>query len=101
MAETSFSRYDNNVGLQDALKNVFIDSIRINEKLYNALLEAHSVYVKTTSLYNNNNNTVKGFLPESEKMLKREIANIFDERFREKDFITDQLSYLVYLLLII
>jgi len=89
MAEISFNRDDNTIGLQDALKDVFIDSIRLNEKLYNAFSEAYSAYIKKTFFYDkNNNNLVKGFLPESEKILKSTIKNIFDERFREEDFIT-------------
>ena len=86
MEEISLDRDDNTIGLQDALKDVFIDSLKFNEKLFNAFSKAYSAYIKTAFFYDKNN-LVKDY-SESEKILKSTIGNIFDERFREEDFIT-------------
>ena len=83
MAEISFNR-DKYIDSQNDLQSIFIESLQFNEKLFRAFSEAYSTYIKTI-LYTNN--LVKG-LPETETILKSRIGNIFDERFREKDFVT-------------
>ena len=84
MAEISFNG-DNVIDFQNAFKGVIIDSLRFNEKLFRVFTEAYSAYVKTIL---RTNDLVKGFSPEAEKILKSKMGNLFDERFREKDFIT-------------
>lgn len=68
---------------QDALR-IFIDSLSIGKKL---------VSICEDVLYDTrNNNFLKGLSPETKKMLKSTLNNIFDERFRKQDFITSWLK---------
>ena len=84
MAEFPFNGH-NIIDFQNAFKGVIIDYLRFNEKLFPVFTEAYSSYVKTIL---RTNDLVKGFSPEAEKILKSKMGNLFDERFREKDFIT-------------
>lgn len=73
---------------QDALQSVFIDSLSIGEKMASATSEALLVYLKMVLYDTRNNDLLKGLSPETKKVLKSNINNIFDQRFRKQDFIT-------------
>ena|ERR1700739_385632 len=80
-----FSRnIDNNViHLPDTFYSVLTNSLQFN-KLSTAFSEAYSLYLKSIL---EGNNIYKG-LPELEKIVKSEISNIFNLRFREEDFVS-------------
>jgi hypothetical protein len=67
---------------------IFMDSLSIGEKLASATSEALSAYVKMVLYDTRNNDPLKGLSPETKKVLKSAINNMFDERFRNQDFIT-------------
>jgi hypothetical protein len=69
--------------VRDALKEVLVNSARFNWKLYEAFTEAYSVYL---NLLFKEGNTSKNFA-EFEKIIRQQIGNIFNTKFRDDNFI--------------
>ena len=75
---------DNNIiHLLDNFSSAMMHSLRLNGKIINTFSDVYSVYIKAIS---EGNNTAKD-LPELEKIVKSRINKIFDQKFREKDFV--------------
>jgi hypothetical protein len=71
------------IEVRDALKEVLVNSARFNWKLYEAFTEAYSVYL---NLLFKEDNTSKNFA-EFEKIIRQQIGNIFNTKFRDDNFI--------------
>ena len=71
------------IEMRDALNGVLLNSSRFNWKLYEAFAEAYSVYL---NILFREGNTSKD-LAELEKIIRKKIANIFNTKFRDDNFI--------------
>ena len=71
------------IDLRDAFNSVFINSYLFNEKLYKIFAQTYSACVKTIL----QNNSLMKDLPELDKILRKGVRDIFDERLREEEFI--------------
>jgi class III poly(R)-hydroxyalkanoic acid synthase PhaC subunit len=71
------------IEIRDALNGVLLNSSRFNWKLYEAFAEAYSVYL---NILFKEGNTSKD-LAELEKIIRKKIANIFNTKFRDDNFI--------------
>ena len=72
------------IDLRDAFNSVFINSYLFNEKLHKIFAQTYSACVKTIL----QNNSLMKDLPELDKILRKRVRDIFDERLREEEFIT-------------
>lgn len=72
------------IEIRDALNGVLLNSSRFNWKLYEAFVEAYSVYL---NILFKEDNTSKD-LAELEKIIRKKIGNIFNTKFRDDNFIT-------------
>jgi polyhydroxyalkanoate synthase subunit PhaC len=71
------------IEIRDALNGVLVNSSRFNWKLYEAFVEAYSVYL---NILFKQDNTSKD-LAELEKIIRKKIGNIFNTKFRDDNFI--------------
>jgi hypothetical protein len=83
MQEFSFNR-DTVIGIRDTFYSAFIHASRFNEKLFDTLSEAYSVYVKTILEGSN----IAKDLSDLENVVRSRIRDVFDSRFREEDFVS-------------
>jgi hypothetical protein len=82
------------IEVRDALKEVLVNSSRFNWKLYEAFTEAYSVYL---NLLFKEDNTSKNFA-EFEKIIRQQIGNIFNTKFRDDNFIATLSDVVVILI---
>jgi class III poly(R)-hydroxyalkanoic acid synthase PhaC subunit len=71
------------IDVRDALNGVLLNSSRFNWKLYEAFVEAYSVYL---NILFNEGSTAKD-MAEFEKIVRKKIGNIFNTKFRDDNFI--------------
>jgi hypothetical protein len=71
------------IDVRDALNGVLLNSSRFNWKLYEAFVEAYSVYL---NILFKEGSTAKD-LAEFEKIIRKKIGNIFNTKFRDDNFI--------------
>jgi polyhydroxyalkanoate synthase subunit PhaC len=72
------------VHLRDTFYSASTNFSRFNEEIFKTFSEAYSVYLKTIL---EDGNITKD-LPELEKIVRSRISNIFNQRFREEDFVS-------------
>ena len=73
------------IDLRDALNNVFLNSYQFNDKIYKAFNQAYSACLTT---FLQNDNYLMKDLPQLEKLLRSRVGDVFNERFREDEFVT-------------
>jgi polyhydroxyalkanoate synthase subunit PhaC len=72
------------IHLRDTIYGASTNFLGFNEKIFNIFSEAYSVYLKTIL---EDDNVTKD-LPELQKIVRSRISNIFNQRFREADFVS-------------